>query len=712
MTRPIRLLMLEDNPSDAELTIHELERAGFDPDWVRVDTEQAFVQRLDLDLDLIIADFKLPQFNGLEALRRVRERNLDVPVVIVSGTIGEEMAVQLIKEGAADYLLKDRLARLGVAVGQALDAHQQRVEKKRAEQAILRMNRIRAVLSGINATIVRVRDRSQLLAQGCEIVRTRGEFEQVWIGLCDASGADLYWIDPEDNETSVSTPPPPLMQMATLALDRGRPVFRNDFDLDGVERRAVAVLPMEHSDQWVGVLGLCTDRELDSEELSMLVEVAADLAFALDYIDKAGQLDYLAYYEPVTGLPNRRLFSERLEQAMQMATHTSASAVAVVGFDQSSSMIETFGQSVVDDLCRSIAQRLESALGTQKVLSHFGAGVFAVMFPGQIAGAALVHAIETCLMDPLSEPFDLHGKELRLSVRVGIAVAPGDGLEAEILLHNAEAALIKCRDSQEHYSFYSQEIHRRMSRKLNLENRLRIALEKNQFVLFYQPKVDSKTGELTGVEALLRWDDPERGLISPGEFIPLLEETGLIVEVGNWVIGRAVADYRDWRKRGIRIPMVAVNVSPRQLRQKRFVDCIGHAVDAVGEGHLELEITESVLMEDTEGSIKTLGILRELGAQVAIDDFGTGYSSLSYLSRMPVTALKIDQSFVFNMTKGPNDLAIVTSIISLAHSMNLMVIAEGVETEEQARLLRLLRCDQMQGFLYGRPNRSVQLRSS
>ncbi|MCG2582333.1 MAG: EAL domain-containing protein [Marinobacter sp.] len=710
MTRPIRLLMLEDNTSDAELAIHELQRAGFDPDWVRVDTEQTFVQHLDPDLDLIIADFQLPQFNGLEALHHVRKRNLDVPVIIVSGTIGEEMAVRLIKEGAADYLLKDRLARLGVAVDQALDAHQQRVEKRRAEQAILRMNRIRAVLSGINATIVRVRDRNQLLTQGCEIVRTRGEFEHVWIGLCEPSGADLYWIDPEGSDVPDAAPPSPLIQLATLALDRGRPVFRSDHE-DGAEGHAVAVLPMEHLDKWIGVLGLSADRDLDNEELSMLVEVAADLAFALDYIDKASRLDYLAYYDPVTGLPNRRLLSERLEQAMQMSIEKSASAVAVVGFDQLSSMIETFGQSVVDDLCRSIAKRLEYILGTRNVLAHFGAGVFAVMFPGQVAGAALGHAIEASIMDPLSEPFELHGKELRLSVRVGIAVAPGDGLEAEILLHNAEAALIKCRDSQEHYSFYSQEIHQRMSRKLNLENRLRVALEKDQFVLFYQPKVDSKTRELTGVEALLRWEDPERGLVAPGEFIPLLEETGLIVEVGNWVIGRAVADYRDWRTKGIRIPMVAVNVSPRQLRDKRFVDLIGHAVEEVGEGHLELEITESVLMEDTEGSIKTLGILRELGALVAIDDFGTGYSSLSYLSRMPVTALKIDQSFVFSMTKGPNDLAIVTSIISLAHSMNLMVIAEGVETEEQARLLRLLRCDQMQGYLYGRPNRSVPLPS-
>ncbi len=706
MTRPIRLLMLEDNSSDAELAILELQQAGFEPDWVRVDTEQAFVQCLDQDLDLIIADFQLPQFTGLKALHRVQELGLDVPVIIVSGTIGEEMAVRLIKEGAADYLLKDRLARLGVAVGQALDAYGQRVEKKRVEQAILRMNRIRAVLSGINATIVRVRDRNQLLAQGCEIVRTRGEFEHVWIGLCDASGADLHWIDPEGSDATGAPPPPPLVRLAALALDRGRPVFRIDHE-DGAEGGAVAVLPMEHQDKWIGVLGLRADRNLDNEELSMLVEVAADIAFALDYIDKASRLDYLAYYDPVTGLPNRRLCGERLEQAMQVAIQKSASAVAVVGFDQLSSMIETFGQSVVDDLCRSIAKRLEYALGTRKVLAHFGAGVFAVMFPGQIAGAALGHAIEASIMDPLSEPFKVHGKELRLSVRVGIAVAPGDGLEAEILLHNAEAALIKCRDSQEHYSFYSREIHQRMSQKLNLENRLRVALEKDQFVLFYQPKVDSKTGDLTGVEALLRWEDPERGLVPPGEFIPLLEETGLIVEVGNWVIDRAVADYRDWQTKGIRIPMVAVNVSPRQLRHKRFVDRINHAVDEVGEGHLELEITESVLMEDTEGSIKTLGILRELGAQVAIDDFGTGYSSLSYLSRMPVTALKIDQSFVFNMTKGPNDLAIVTSIISLAHSMNLMVIAEGVETEEQARLLRLLSCDQMQGYLYGRPNRSV-----
>lgn len=712
MTRSIRILVLEDNPSDAELVIHELRRAGFEPDWVRVDTEQDFIQHLEPTLDLIIADFKLPQFTALDALHRVQEQHLDVPVIIVSGTIGEEMAVRLIKEGAADYLLKDRLTRLGVAVSQALEAHQQRVEKERAEQAILRMNRIRAVLSGINATIVRVRDRSQLLAKGCEIVRSRGGFEHVWVGLCDASGADLHWIDPEGNGASAATSPPPTFtSLAAIALDRGRPVFRNNVrDDEEAGTHAIAVLPLEHSDQWIGVLGLWATRELDKEELTMLVEVAADLAFALDYIDKAGQLDYLAYYDSVTGLPNRRLFSERLGQAMQLVLETSASAVAVVGFDQSSTMTETYGQAMFDDLCRSIAKRLVASFGTQNVLAHFGAGVFGVMFPGQIAGAALGHAIETCVMEPLSQPFEVHGRELRLSNRVGVAVAPGDGLDAEILLHNAEAALIKCRDSQERYSFYSQEIHQRMSQKLTLENRLRVALEKEQFVLFYQPKVDSKTGEIMGVEALLRWEDPERGLVPPGDFVPLLEETGLIIEVGDWVIKQAVADYQDWQDKGIRVPVVAVNVSPRQLRQKQFVERIDKAVDKVGAGHLELEITENVLMEDTEGSIKTLCALRELGAHVAIDDFGTGYSSLSYLSRMPITALKIDQSFISNMTKGPNDLAIVTSVISLAHSMNLAVIAEGVETEEQARLLRLLRCDQMQGFLHGRPDRMVHTR--
>lgn len=712
MTYPIRVLVLEDNPSDAELVIHELLRAGFEPDWVRVDTEQAFIQCLEPDLDLIIADFKLPQFTGLDALHRVQEHNLDVPVIIVSGTIGEEMAVRLIKEGAADYLLKDRLTRLGVAASLALDIRRQRAEKKHAEQAILRKNRIRSVLSGINSTIVRVRDRSQLLAKGCEIVRTRGEFEQVWIGLCDSSGTDLRWVEPEGSEASeASTPPPTLEKLAASALERGRPAFRNQLqDEEGTATHSIAVLPFEHSDKWIGVLGLWASRDLDNEELTMLVEVAADLAFALDYIDKAGQLDYLAYYDSVTGLPNRRLFSERLGQAMQLALETSASAVAVVGFDQLSSMIETYGQAMVDDLCRSIAKRLEATFGTQSVLAHFGAGVFGVMFPGQIAGAALGHAIETCIMEPLSQPFEVHGRELRLSNRVGVAVAPGDGLDAEILLHNAEAALLKCRDSQEHYSFYSQEIHQRMSQKLTLENRLRVALEKEQFVLFYQPKVDSKTGEMTGVEALLRWEDPERGLVSPGDFIPLLEETGLIIEVGDWVIRQAVADYRDWRDKGMHVPMVAVNVSPTQLRQKHFIEQIDKAVGEVGADHLELEITEGVLMEDTEGSIKTLSALRELGAHVAIDDFGTGYSSLSYLSRMPITALKIDQSFIFNMTKGPNDLAIVTSVISLAHSMNLSVIAEGVETEEQARLLRLLRCDQMQGFLHGRPDRTVHLR--
>jgi EAL domain-containing protein (putative c-di-GMP-specific phosphodiesterase class I) len=245
----------------------------------------------------------------------------------------------------------------------------------------------------------------------------------------------------------------------------------------------------------------------------------------------------------------------------------------------------------------------------------------------------------------------------------------------------------------------------RVAEKLTLENQLRQALEKEEFVLHYQPKVDLETGKLTGAEALIRWNDPRTGLVPPGRFIPVLEETGLIHEVGRWALRKAVQDYLRWRAAGLPAVRIAVNVSPLQLRSRGFIpeikDVIG--ADAQAAAGLELEITESLIMEDVKHSIASLQGIRAMGVTIAIDDFGTGFSSLSYLAKLPVDALKIDRSFVIDMTAGPQGLALVSTIINLAHSLRLKVVAEGVETEEQSKLLRLLRCDEMQGFLFSKP---------
>jgi EAL domain-containing protein (putative c-di-GMP-specific phosphodiesterase class I) len=306
--------------------------------------------------------------------------------------------------------------------------------------------------------------------------------------------------------------------------------------------------------------------------------------------------------------------------------------------------------------------------------------------------------------ETFAAPFAIAGTELRISVRIGTALFPSDGEDSDTLLRNAEAAVKKAKATGERYLFYTQEMSARIADKLSLENKLRQALEKDEFVLHYQPKVELEGRRIVGLEALLRWRSPERGLVPPIEFIPLLEETGLIIEVGSWALRRAALDHRDWLEAGLKPPKVAVNVSAIQLRQRDFVRIVHEALaNSTVPAGIDLEITESLIMEDIQASIEKLAALRDLGIGIAIDDFGTGYSSLAYLARLPVEMLKIDRSFIITMATDPTTMTLVQTIIQLAHSLRLKVVAEGVETEEQANMLRLLRCDQMQGYLFSKP---------
>jgi EAL domain-containing protein (putative c-di-GMP-specific phosphodiesterase class I) len=291
-------------------------------------------------------------------------------------------------------------------------------------------------------------------------------------------------------------------------------------------------------------------------------------------------------------------------------------------------------------------------------------------------------------------------------------VFPGDGTDAEALLKNAEAALQRAKATGERYLFYTQQMTERVAGHLTLENKLRHALENNEFVLHYQPKVDVETRRIVGVEALMRWQSPDLGLVPPLRFIPILEETGMILEVGAWALRRAVLDHQRWLEQGLMAPRIAVNVSAIQMGQRDFVEMVREAVRLGAEPPgIDIEITESLIMEDVAGTSDKLKILRDLGMSIAIDDFGTGYSSLGYLAKLPVHSLKIDRSFISGMTDDADTMTLVSTIISLAHSLRLIVVAEGVETEDQAKLLRLLRCDEMQGYLISRPVPEGELRA-
>jgi EAL domain-containing protein (putative c-di-GMP-specific phosphodiesterase class I) len=313
--------------------------------------------------------------------------------------------------------------------------------------------------------------------------------------------------------------------------------------------------------------------------------------------------------------------------------------------------------------------------------------------------------LERALTKVTDSPFKIGEKELAISTTTGIAAFPADGGQADTLYRNAEAALKKAKASGERYLFYQSQVNATMAQTLLLENKMRRALDRQEFVLHYQPKVDLATGAISGLEALIRWNDPETGLVPPMQFIPLLEETAMILQAGRWAIPKALEDRREWRRQGLRPPRIAVNVSPIQIRHKDFVGVVRNAITELDAGSpgLDLEITESLIMEDIEANIEKLRAITDMGVNIAIDDFGTGYSSLGYLAKLPIDALKIDRLFIVTMTANPASRTIVSATISLAHALDLKVIAEGVETEEQSKYLKLLKCDEIQGYLVGKP---------
>ena len=597
-------------------------------------------------------------------------------------------------------------------------------QRKEQEAKLARLNRIYAVLSGINTTIVRVRDRQELFEEACRIAVEHGKFVFAWIGTFDAdtqqvtpvarAGHEDGYLD-QINLTTIEDTPRNCLLTAE-AITQAKPVICNDIAVDDRIRnwcdealkrgyRSLVVFPLIVESRPVGVFALYAPETgaFDDEEMRLLIEMAGDISFALDHLEKEKRLNYLAYFDAVTDLSNRALFLDRVSQRISDARgERKAFFVIMLDLDRFSSVNDTFGRQAGDDLLRQIATRLKEMLDETYILARSSADNFSIATRGGDEDQDIAHVLGSILSNIQDQPFLVGGQNLRITARAGIAAYPADGEDTETLLRNAEAALKKAKLSGDKYLFYAPEFNARVAEKLSLENKLRRALEQEQLVLHYQPKVDLKSGQICGLEALLRWNDPETGLVPPARFIPLLEETGMILEAGRWALTQAVSDSRAWQAKGLRSPRIAVNVSPIQLQQKDFVSTVERVISGAGNAavELELEITESLIMQDIEANIQKLRAIREMGIEVAIDDFGTGYSSLSYIAKLPINVLKIDRAFIVSMTNSSDDLGIVSTIISLAHSLNLRVVAEGVETEAQANLLRLLKCNEMQGFLF------------
>jgi diguanylate cyclase (GGDEF)-like protein/PAS domain S-box-containing protein len=600
-------------------------------------------------------------------------------------------------------------------------------ERKQAEAQIAYLSRMQAVLSGINTLIVRVRDRGELFREACRIAVEVGGLALSLIAVLDRSVMKMIPVglagkDPAivaDMKIILATDDRSPNAMVEQMLREKRAVVSNDSQNDPHvafrERHvkfgshSMAIVPLLVADEVVGVIALYATEInfFHEEEIKLLTELAADIAFSIDHIEKLERLDYLAYYDALSGLANRRLFLDRVGQHLRSAADKAQRlAVFVIDLERFKNINHSLGRSVGDAILKQVADWLVvSSGGDASLLSHLGADHFAAVMPEVPRAYDLQHRVRKAVQEFSDHEFRHDNSVFRIGCRVGVALFPEDGATADSLLKNAEAALSKAKAAGDRYLFYSQTMSETLVGRLSMEMRLRLAIDRNEFVLHYQPKVNLRDSSLTGAEALIRWNDPERGLTPPAQFIPILEETGLIYEVGRWALRTAIADYLRWCGSGPAAAPVSVNVSLVQLRSSAFVADLQEAigVDARAAAGLELEITESVIMKDVKLSIETLRAIRAMGVKISIDDFGTGFSSLSSLAKLPINTIKIDRSFVTDMAAGPEGLALVSMIVTLARSLKLKVVAEGVETEDQANLLRLLSCDEAQGHLFCKP---------
>lgn len=413
----------------------------------------------------------------------------------------------------------------------------------------------------------------------------------------------------------------------------------------------------------------------------------------------------LAHYDALTGLPNRLLFLDRLNQAMVQAQRNERLvAVMLLDLDRFKAINDNLGHSMGDRLLRDVAGRLARCVREDDTVARLGGDEFTILLPEirYIQDGAIV---AQKILDELSQPFDLDGNEVFIGTSIGIALYPFDE-QLEILLRNADIAMYHAKErGGNSYLFYATEMNTANLRRLSLESALRRALERNEFILHYQPQLDLKTGCIVGAEALIRWRHPTLGQIQPMEFIPLAEETGLIIPIGEWALRTACAQNIAWQEAGWPPIRVAVNLSVRQFHQKDLVDTVSRLLEParIGSCCLEIEITESCLMQNTQTTTALLNALNDLGVQFSVDDFGTGYSSLNYLKRFSIDTLKIDSSFVRDIITDPDDAAIVTAIIAMAHALGIKTIAEGVETREQLQFLCQRHCDEIQGYLVSPP---------
>ena len=682
------ILIVEDDRGLAELIRLTLEENGFACRHASTGRD-ALAQLGDSSPVLMLLDYSLPDMTGVELVTSVGRQSLLPPFIMITGREDTRLAVSIMKHGARDYLVKDVefLDRLPSVVTRVTKEAETEKRLKEAEKAL--------------------KDSEARLAKAQQIARM-GSWEWNPVSgkmFCSEGMYRLLGVPPRRESAIMLEWLSRRVDSADL--DRARMAFEALKETGKPLNMDCRVTCEDGSEIVVNCQG---EIDLDSDGTPGLLS-----GTLLDITERKraeNEIQQLAYYDMLTGLPNRTLLLDRLSQAIAQA-HRDGRLVAVLflDLDRFKSINDTLGHLCGDLLLKAVAKRLLETVRESDSVARIGGDEFVIVLTA-IAHEDDVSDIAGKILAALSAPVQLGNHEIFTTASIGISLFPMDGDDVHALLKNADVAMYKAKEQdRNNYQFFSIEMNIKVVERLMLETSMRKALDRSELSLRYQPQVDLSTGRLIGVEALIRWQHADLGRITTDTFIPLAEETGLILSIGEWVLSTACAQNRAWQDAGFAPFRVAVNLSARQFKQKNLVETIERilAESRLDPQYLELELTESTIMGNAEEAVHTLRRLKEMGISLAIDDFGTGYSSLSYLKYFSIDRLKVDRSFVRDISVNADDAAITTAVIAMGHSLNLKVIAEGVELEDQLDFLRSRGCDEVQGFLLSRPLRAEAL---
>jgi diguanylate cyclase (GGDEF)-like protein/PAS domain S-box-containing protein len=687
MTTPIlspKILLIENDPAVADkirAALAAADSGSFDVEWVRQLSEG--LERLSTKgIDAVLLELSLPDSHGIETFDKLFSVAPDVPILIL-GNGNEALAKEAVGRGAQDYLLAGHLDSYSLSRALRNAIERKAVEDAlyvEKERAVVTLNSIGdAVLcTNISGTITYL----NLVAEAM----TGWQREE-------ATGKPLAEvfriIDGGTRKTARDPMEMAVEQNRTVGLTVNCVLIRRDGFESAIEDSAAPI-----HDRVGRITGA----------VIVFHDVSAARAMSV-------QMTHSAQHDAVTNLPNRLLLSDRISQSISLARRQRKHlAVIFLDLDRFKYINDSLGHATGDKLLQFVSKRLLGGVRGSDTVSRMGGDEFVILL-SEIANPEDAARSARKLLLLLSAPHFIEGSDLQIDASIGISVYPEDGEDAETLIKNADTAMYHAKENgRNNFQFFKAEMNLKSVERQSLEGSMRHAVERGEFLLHYQPKVNLDTGEITGVEALIRWQQPDRGLVPPSQFVPIAEDCGLIIQIGRWVLREACRQARAWQDAGLRPLPIAVNVSAVEFRDKSFVEGVRTALAETGlEGrYLELELTEGVLMEHAESTAAVLQELKTMGIRLAVDDFGTGYSSLSYLQQFPIDVLKIDQSFVHRITGDPDHSPIVSAIISMGKSLKHIVVAEGIETQEQRGYLQAQRCAEGQGYLFSRPLAAAQ----